>query len=333
MPACVTEQDSELFEKHLQSFVPDRVYDVHAHICETGLWRDYTAYERASPTVVSMEVYREEIAMILPGREVHAMCFPFPVFFTDEAGFVLSNEWVSREYKKDPLGRGQMLVRPTDDPEWVREECRRLGLTGLKPFSFYSSREDYWEAEIPDYLPEPLVAVANEECWTVTLHMVRYGGCSDASNQHWIRHYCKKYPDIKLILDHCARGFNPLQAIAGLQNLQGLDNLYVDTSVVCSAASIAAVIKLLGVEHVLYASDYCTSHYRGTNFPVTDTFKWLYDSDPVWNKLGYAPNLQPTLVGMENLLAMKIACWTLGLSDSQVQAIFWDNAVTLLGME
>jgi predicted TIM-barrel fold metal-dependent hydrolase len=332
MPACITDRDLELFEKHLQSFVPDRVYDAHAHIYEASLWRDYAAYEAASPREVTLEVYRDEIAMILPGREVHAMCFPFPVFFTDDSGFVKSNEWVSREIAKDPLARGQMLVRPTDDPEWVRSECRRVGLTGLKPFSFYGAREDFWEAELPEYLPEPLVAVANQEGWTITLHMVRYAGCADTSNQHWIRHYCEKYPNIRLILDHCARGFNPLQTIAGLEKLQGLDNLYVDVSVVCNATAIAAAIKLLGHEHVLYASDYCTSHYRGTNLPVADTFLWLYDRDPIWRNIAYAPNLHPTLVGTENLLAMKAACWMLDLKDSEVQAIFWDNAARVLNL-
>lgn len=146
MPACLTDRDAELFEKNLQSFVPDRVYDAHAHIYEASLWRDYATYESSTPREVTLEVYRDEIAMIMPGREVHAMCFPFPVFFTDDSGFASSNEWVSREFAKDPMGRGQMLVRPTDDPEWVRSECRRLGLTGLKPFSFYSAREDYLEA-------------------------------------------------------------------------------------------------------------------------------------------------------------------------------------------
>ena len=53
---------------------------------------------------------------------------------------------------------------------------------------------------IPAYLPEPLVKVAHEEGWFITLHMVKRRAVADPGNQHWIRHYCKTYPDMKLIL-------------------------------------------------------------------------------------------------------------------------------------
>ena len=34
------------------------------------------------------------------------------------------NAWVSEQVRKDPLARGQFLVRPSDDPEWVRQDIR-----------------------------------------------------------------------------------------------------------------------------------------------------------------------------------------------------------------
>ena len=111
----------------------------------------------------------------------------------------------------------------------MRQEVRRLGLAGLKPFSTYAQIENFWQAEIPDYLPEPIMAVADEEGWTITLHMVRQRGVADPPNQHWIRHYCEKYPRAHLILDHCARGFNPYQVVEGLGALKGLDNLWINT--------------------------------------------------------------------------------------------------------
>ena len=53
---------------------------------------------------------------------------------------------------------------------------------------------------------------------------------ADPSNIHWIRHYCTTYPQIKLILAHSARGFQPAHNLEGLTQLADLDNLYFDTS-------------------------------------------------------------------------------------------------------
>jgi predicted TIM-barrel fold metal-dependent hydrolase len=268
------------------------------------------------------------MAVILPGREVHGMHFPL-AFVPDTAP---GNAWISQEIGKDPLSRGQFLVRPTDDPEWVRQEVRRLGLRGLKPFSTYSQVENCWEAEIPDYLPEPLVAVADAEGWSITLHLVRSRGVADPSNQHWIRHYCQKYPRMQLILDHCARGFNPYHALEGLPTLTGLDNLWVDTSVNCQPLAVEAVLRIIGPERTLYGSDFCISHFRGTNLGVADSFLWLYDDTPVWHLAAHTSGLRPTLVGLENLRAVKAACWSVGLSDAQIEDYFWGNAAQLLGV-
>ena len=112
----------------------------------------------------------------------------------------------------------------------------------------------------------------------------------------------------------------------------GLDNLWIDTSVVCNALAIQAALQILGPERVLYGSDYDISHFRGTNVSTADTFIWLYENNPVWEKVRYNPGISPTLVGLENLRAIKAACWAVSLSDSQVADFFWTNAARLLAV-
>jgi len=326
---CITwklrDEDRETFARELGSFVPERVYDVHAHLYRAEFWDDPPAHAAAGPPDVTLEVYREQMAWLFPGRAVHGM--HFPLAFVSDPG--PGNSWVAQEIVKDPQARGQLLVRPTDDPEWVRQEVKRLGFRGLKPFSTYSQVANVWEAEIPDYLPEPIVAVAGEEGWTITLHMVRSSGVADPSNQHWIRYYCEKYPNMQLILDHCARGFNPYHVLQGLPTLAGLDNLWIDTSVICNSLAVEAVVRIVGPDRVLYGSDYFISHMRGTNFGVGDTFVWLDERTPVWAP-AYSPKTVPPLIGLENLRAVKAAFWCLGLNDTQVENYFWSNAANLL---
>jgi glutamate-1-semialdehyde 2,1-aminomutase len=265
---------------------------------------------------------------ILPRRELHGLHLPFPM--PQDGDTAALNAWVSQEVRKDPLARGEFIVRPTDDPEWVRDEVRRLALRGLKPFSTYSSVQPPNMAELPDYLPEPIVAVAHEEGWTITLHMTRPRSAADPSNIHWIRTYCTRYPHMHLILDHSARGFNPYHALEGLEQLQGLDNLWVDTSVNCLPLATMAALRYLGPERVLYGSDYYCCHIRGTNLPVGDTFMWLDETSPIWGDHAWSGGMHPTLVGLENLRAVKAAFWALGLSDREIEAYFWGNAAALL---
>jgi len=325
------EEDVEFFERELNDFVPERVYDVHAHLYREAFWEGQAPEGvKAGPSDISLEVYREYMQWILPGREVHGLHLPFPTVNPIDMG--PPNEWVSQQVKKDPLARGHFMVRPTDDPEWVRDEVRRLGLRGLKPFSTYSNVHPPNLAELPDYLPEPLMAVGNEEAWTVTLHMTRPRSAADPSNIHWIRTYCQKYPHVNLILDHSARGFNPYHAVQGLQQLMGLSNLWADTSVNCSPLATIACLRCLGPKRVMYASDFCCSHIRGTNLGVNDTFLWLDEQLPIWDGGDWTGPIRPVLIGLENLRAVKAAFWTLGLGNRAIEQYFWENAAGLFGL-
>jgi glutamate-1-semialdehyde 2,1-aminomutase len=321
--------DRAFFVRELDDFVPDKVYDMHAHLWRESDWEGQpTDYVRVAPSEITLEIYRAHLDWILPGREVHGLHFALPAFFPNDPNPV--NAWVSREIKKDPLARGQFYVRPTDDPEWVREEVKRLGLRGFKPFAGFVDRLDRSNAEIPEFFPEWMARVADEEGWSVTLHMQRARSLADPSNQHWIRTYCEKYPNMALILDHAARGFNPYHCIEGLKKMTGLHNLYADTSVICNVLSIMACLRYLGTDHVLYASDFLCSHQRGTNLPVGDSFMWLDQELDIWDGVAYGK--KPVLVGLENLRAVKAAFHMLNLSDKEIEAYFWGNATRMLGL-
>ena len=223
------------------------------------------------------------------------------------------------------------FVKPQDDPEWVRDEVRRLGLYGFKCYHTYASVHPTWEADIPDYLPERLVKVADEEGWVITLHLVKARGIADPSNIHWIRHYCQTYPNMRLILAHSGRGFQPAHNLEGLPQLTGLDNLYFDSSANCESIAHEAIIRIMGHKKLLYGSDgLAVSHMRGRSVSAADSFIWLYKDSPVWNEKHR--QIKPVYVGLEHLRSLKWACWSARLSDSAIQDIFWNNAAELLNL-
>jgi len=157
--------------------------------------------------------------------------------------------------------------------------------------------------------------------------MVKSRGVADSGNLHWIRHYCESYPNMKLILAHSARGFQPAHNLEGLPQLKGIDNLYFDTSANCEPMAHQAIIRHLGHEKLLYGSDFPVSHLRGRSLAASDSFIWLHEDNAVWDAaFGKIPAV---LVGLEHLRSVKWACWSERLSDSAVEDIFFNNAARL----
>ena len=321
--------DREFYERELASFLPDRIFDAHTH-----LWRDkpYNSMFKLAGNDGDIDYDRYVALMddLHPGRPVHGLFIPaFPAEHPET--IAEANDWIAQQTAAHESNRGLFFVLPQDDPEWVREEVRRLGLHGLKCYHLFADKKPTFEAQIPDYLPEALVQVAHEEGWLIMLHMVRSRAVADAGNIHWIRHYCENYPNMKLILAHSARGFQPAHNLEGLPKLRGLDNLYCDTSANCESVAHQSIIRILGHDRLMYGSDLPVCHLRGRSLSAADSFLWLYEDTPVWGEKHM--KIDPVLIGLEHLRSIKWACWSERLSDSQVEDIFWNNAASLMEVD
>jgi len=320
----VRDEDRAFYERELASFIPGYLFDAHTHLWQ----REHTAFARPDiPDTVGLTQYRAFMEGLHPGRRMSALFIPFP----HKDRFALGNEWVAEQTAADRSCRGLFFVKPEDDPEWVRQEVRRLGLHGLKCYHLYSRTQPTWESDIPSYLPERLVQVAHEEGWVITLHMVKDRGVADPSNLHWIRHYCESYPNMKLILAHSARAFQPSHNLEGLPKLRGLDNLYFDTSANCEPMAHQAIIRIIGHNKLMYGSDLPVSHQRGRSLSAADSFLWLDEQSPVWTEKHL--QIRPVLLGLEHLRSLKWACWSERLDDTAVEDIFWNNAAKLFHLK
>ena len=320
-------EDDEFFERELASFLPDKVFDAHTHV-----WKqEFIPWSiPGGPADVGHAAYVQLMQDLHPGRQLAALFIP--AVATDESGsFTRQNEWVAHSVAADPHCRGLFFVKPGDDPEFVRQEVRRLKLHGLKCYHTFAPKHPTWEAQIPDYLPEELVRVAHQEGLVITLHMVRSRAVADPGNIHWIRHYCEQYSDMKLILAHSARGFQPTHNLEGLPQLTGLDNLFFDTSANCEPIAHQAIIRHFGHKRLMYGTDLPVCHERGRHVGAADAFMWLYEDSPVWGEKHML--IKPVLIGLEHLRSVKWACWSEGLSDSAVEDVFWNNAAGLLGVD
>ncbi len=218
-----TPADRELLERDVLPLLPERIFDAHAHLFSHEHYPDGVPEGlRNTPEHVGLADYRRYSDWLHPEDRVVGGLFFGLAFLGDREA---NNAFVARECAEAPHGfraLAQLLVSPESDPEQVREVVRRGGYVGLKPYhTMARSDGPSWRAPIEAYLPEALVAVADREGLSITLHMVRDRALADPVNQATIRRYCQRYPNMRLILAHAARGFNPCHTIEGIDSVRG----------------------------------------------------------------------------------------------------------------
>jgi len=337
----ITDYDREIFERDLENFVPPRVFDAHAHLYDIDHFDPSSDEKRlhSGPPIVSVDEYDNFNAEFMPGRSVDTLFFPMPTATVD---IDATNEFTAKEVSKRAHSHGQMLISPAHDPEFVRETVRANGFVGLKPYHVFSSNIPTQDSAIEEFLTEQHVRVAHEERLTITLHIVRQRALADKQNQATIRRYATKYPDMRLILAHLARGFNPHHTIEGIVGLTGLSNVYFDTSATADPGASEAIVLSMGHNTLLFGSDFPISYQRGRPIALGDDFTWLRPQNlPIGGGKGgdattaYAVSGgQPrqTINGIESLRSLKVGSMSLKLTDSQIEDIFYNNAARLLGI-
>jgi glutamate-1-semialdehyde 2,1-aminomutase len=321
----VLDSDRELFQRELQSFVPDRIFDAHGHLYDVAHFLGGVPELIAGgPARAGIEVFRRQMDLIHPGRRCDGLFFgyPHPRIDMDAA-----NRFVAAEVADQPACRAQMLIRPDMSAEFVADTVRLHSFAGLKCYHVYAAEAPTFEAPISSYLTGEHVRIAHEQNLSVTLHMVRARAMADPSNQAIIRRYCEQYPGMRLILAHAARGFNPYHTIEGIGALRGLSNVWCDSSAITEAGAFEAIVRTLGVNRLLYGADFPISHMRARCVALGDSFLWISAGNTRF-EASYG-EVRPALVALESLRALKLACWNLRLADSEVERIFYGNAAEL----
>ena len=320
----LTQADCDFIARDTEAFLPDQIFDAHAHLFRHAHFDPLPAGYRDMPERLDLASYFNFIEWIHPGGRTRGGLF-FGLAFTGDRD--ANNHFVADEVGKSPreTDLGQMIIAPDMTPEAIHDGVKAGGFVGLKCYhTLATGYERSWTAPIDAYLPERQVAVAGELGLSITLHLVRDRALADPLNQATIRRYCKTYPDMRLILAHAGRGFNPWHTIEGIDSMSGLDNVFFDTSAVTEAGAFEAIIDVMGHERLLYGSDFPVSHLRGRCVAIGDSFHWIY-ADEIKLEEKHT-ELRPVLVGLESLRALRLACWRMRLRDGQVEDIFYNNA-------
>lgn len=321
----VTDQDRTLFESHLRTFVPQNSFDAHAHWYDMRIFSPGTAgnaVDRA--TWVGHDRYVASLSGWMDEQRPRGgLFFGMPVRGLNVAD---ANAGVLAECQKHPESRCLLLITPSFDPAAVEQQVRDRSVAGFKVYHLFASRSDTQNATPEEYIPRWAWELADRHGLCIMLHLVMRRSLAEPKNQQYILDHCRRYPNARLVLAHAGRGFCGRHTVEGITALRGLGNLYFDTSVACEPEAMQAILATFGVTRLMFGSDYPLSEARGRAINLGDGFHWVYAQD-VPEK-----DSQFTLVGIESLLAIKQACRTQRLNDSDVERIFSGNVLELLGI-
>jgi glutamate-1-semialdehyde 2,1-aminomutase len=329
--------DADFFARCLREFVPPAAFDAHAHICDPRFTGGAGAhYVPHGETALSRRAYDLMVGAWMGDRlPAGGLFFPWPAAGCDVAA---QNRHLGDEIRGDPHSRGLLLVTPAEDPAEIERllDNEPELWRGFEVYHVFARRAagkppiaSTFHADCEDFIPEWVWELSHARGLAIMLHMVKPRALADEGNQAYIRDRCLRYPHARLVLAHSGRGFNPRHTVEGIASLRGLDNVFFDISAVCEPAAHEAILREFGPTRLFFGLDHPVSSIRGKCVGIGDGFVWTNEAGIDWQTQKFTV---PTLVGIENLLALEQACRTMHTNDRDLELIFGDGARQMLGL-
>ena len=320
------ETDEILKERYLDR-IPAKVMDVHVHIYrKADIGRQGPAYSQG-PDEVGIAVYEENMRKLVGDACELAGIYVAPPTETKEQ-ILPANLFTLSELEKKDGARGLLLIAPDMDRGFVESCLENRKVIGFKPFCTYGDHKPEHEAPLAAFLPEWAWQLADRHSLMMLVHLMTKDALLNPGNHEEIIRMCTRYPNARLMLDHVARGFHTHNTVEGLKKIRHLKNVWLDTSSICDPMAFIAVIQAMGVEKLLFGTDFPLCQMRGKSVSVGDGFVWLTRDNFNWESYAYVCN--PALLGIEAVQAVFDAADALHLTTADIRRIFYDNAMNMI---
>ena len=324
-----TDLDRMLLAK-LQRFIPDKVFDAHAHLHKVEYMPQGANMFQGYGTA-DMERLLKDQKELYGDRKFRGLILPTPsVLFNERQDLRQEmNAWMNEELYKAPDCVGAVYVMPEDTVADIEAMLTNPQIKGFKCYH-QSAKTDgpTWFAEVQEYLPESAWQVANARGMSITIHMVRPLALSDEKNRAYFKKMCAKYPNAKLILAHCARGFASWTTIEAVREMKGIPNLYYDMAAICDPATMCELIRQAGCDHVMWGSDYFIDRAHGKPINTGDSFRWLYK-----HEIPESVDFPAAKTVLESLMGFYQASLMLDLTKEEIAQVFYGTGCDLFGLK
>ncbi len=333
--------DRRFWREHLEEFMPSKIIDAHIHVDYPDLRivpmteekkRQYWVNELTE--MITPAQAKRCCDIVYPGREVSCVAMGFPSL---EYDLEKSEQRLAADIPE--LGWHRLaVIRPQTTGDQLNTLLDKPAVIGVKVYYDLieydpSSRDEYLEASIFDFLPHHLLEILYRRGKWVTLHVPREERLGHPDNIREIKMIREKYPNIKLVIAHLGRCYSLEHARKAFPALADDSGLYFDNSAVLNPAVHRYALETFGPGRILYGTDNPIFYMRGRR-------QW--QGEKYFNRTSYPfffnTNREPheieatyTLYMYEALKAIRQACEELKLIKVDVENIFYSNAKQLIG--
>lgn len=319
----IGEGERALAHEVCSGFVPDRLFDLHAHLLIPEHFPEsaWPPYLKRSDSL-GFAAYRQATTDIFGQRRLDGLFFGFPARGNSVEQI---NEWITGEvHQYGDRSAALWLARPTDDPAAVERQLAAGSVVGIKPYHLYASSHATEQALVETFAPEWMWSACHDHAGILMLHIMRDGGISDPANRSALERLLRKYPQCQVVLAHVARSFNYRTARGHLEWLAEFENAWLDTSAVTETETFRIAIAELGAGRLCYGSDFPISNIRGKSVTISGAPYWIYGHNREYK------DGQMAIAGIESLRCLREACEDAGLDQEDIEAIFYRNAMRVL---
>ena len=341
MPFEVRDRDMELYRRHLAGFLPARMIDVHTHVWLKALvgaasptahvssWPDRVADE--NPINHLLRTYE----LMLPDNSVTPVIFGFP---RRDISLDESNGYVADAARLHGL---PALMLST--PEWSGKEVERRveagGFFGLKPYlSFAPSHLSADQVTVYDFLPHSHLEVADQHGWLVMLHIPRSARLKDATNLQHLLEIERRYPHAQVIVAHIGRAYCPEDVGNAFDLLCDTEHLFFDISANTNAWVMEQLVRSMGPKRILFGSDLPILRMRMRRICENGMYvnlvpPGLYGDvggDAHMREVSPEQAASLSFFMYEELLAFRCAAEATGLTQTDLDGVFFGNAATII---
>ncbi len=323
----LTQNDRRLAEQ-LQARLPERVFDGHAHVYRCADIAPCPGFIAAGPAEAGLDAWRDAVGRFTgASRLAGGLFIPYP---SRDGNAAAATEYAVAQAAAADSARALLLVGPRSSRKAIERQLDNPTVAGFKPYHLYAKGRDTFRSDIGEYLPQWVWKLAEARGLLILLHVVKDGALADPDNAATLRRLCETYPRARLVLAHAGRCFHAPNAAAGLPALRGLDNVWFDSSGICEAEPLVAILDEFGPSRLMWGSDFPVSQQRGRCVTLGTGFAWITTDLIDWNDRAFFG--EPVLVGLESLRALFQAVDDVGLNAEDIQNIFHCNMVQLLGL-
>lgn len=328
-PVDNTSPHSRTFLEDLSSFLPEQIFDAHAHVFNTGNYNPpLSAFLSECPEITGIHLWQQCMESVFGVKPKRGLFMPYPVAGCD---IEKVNGFLIDQLNSFPESRGLLMVPMTDKmPPGVSMFMNHAQICGFKPYYMFGNEPPVAQGSIRSFVPEWVWETADRENQMIMLHIVKDKALADEDNLQVIKEKCKRYPGMKLVLAHAGRGFHAPNTLKGITSLRGIQNVWFDMSGICETAPILAILQEFGPTRLLWGSDFPISQIIGRCVTVGDGFLWTQTDVVNTGKVNIP--YHPVIVCMESLRALKETADLFGLSKADLQDIFYNNACDLLNI-